>query len=127
MFNEKINDLVPGIETCLALPSTTNPINSNASHLNSLDKVWDLKESCDSLVNEKPYNPNKRNENKMSELLSGQQKLCCVYCQGEHFLAKCDKVTHVNAHKEILKNSSCCYSCLKTGHASKKFTKNYIY
>ena len=58
--------------------------------------------------------------------LSVQQKLCCLYCQGEHFPRKCDKVTDVNARKEILKNSLCCYSCLKTGHASKKFTKSYI-
>ena len=79
------------------------------------------KERCASLVNEKPYNPNKRNE----AFLSGQQKLCCVYCQGEHFPTKCDKVTDVNARKEILNNSSC-YSCLKTGHVSKKCTKNYI-
>ena len=55
------------------------------------DKVWDLenmlkyfkkelfaKERCASLVNEKPYNPNKRNENTMSAFLSGQQKLCCA-------------------------------------------------
>ena len=58
--------------------------------------------------------------------LSVQQKLCCLYCQGEHFPRKCDKVTDVNARKEILKNSSCCYSCLKIGHASKKCTKNYF-
>ena len=53
-------------------------------------------------------------------------KIACVYCQGEHFPTKCDKVTDVNARKEILKNSSCCYLYLKTGHVSKKCTKNYI-
>ena len=103
------------------------------------DEVWDLenmlkyfkkelfaKERCASLVNEKPYNPNKRNENTMPAFLSGQQKLCCVYCQGEHFPTKCDKVIDVNACKEILKNSSCCYLCLKAGHVSKKCRKNYI-
>ena len=103
------------------------------------DKVWDLEnmlkyfnkelfanERCASLVNEKPYNPKKHNENTMSVFLSGQQKLCYVYCQGEHFSTKCDKVTDVNACKEILKNSLCCYLCLKTGHVSKKCTKNYI-
>ena len=65
------------------------------------DEVWDLenmlkylkkklfaKERSPSLVNEKPYNPNKRNKNTMPAFLSGQQKLCCVCCQGEHFLAK---------------------------------------
>ena len=78
------------------------------------NEVWDLenmlkyfkkeifaKERCASLVNEKPYNPNKRNE----AFLSGQQKLCCVYCQGEHFPIKCHNVTDVNARKEILENA----------------------
>ena len=78
------------------------------------EKLWDLEnmlkyfKGCASLVNEKPYNPNKCNENTMSAFLSGQQKLCCVYCQGELFPTKCDKVTDVNAGKEILKSSSCC-------------------
>ena len=35
-------------------------------------------------------------------------------------------MTDVNACKEILKNSLCSYLCLKTGHVSKKWTKNYI-
>ena len=84
------------------------------------------KERCASLVNEKPYNPNNRNENTMTVFLSGQQKVCWVYCQGEHFPTKCDKVIDINARKEILKNSSFYYLCLKTGHVSKKCTKNYI-
>ena len=63
------------------------------------------------LVNETPYNPNRRNENTMSAFLIGQQKLCCVYCQRKHFPTKCDKVTIQNARKEKLKNSSCCYLC----------------
>ena len=59
----------------------------------------------------------------MSAFLSGQQKLCCAYCQGEHFPcdSKCDKVTDVNARKEIRKKSL--YLCLKTGHVSKKLQK----
>ena len=82
------------------------------------DEVWDLenmlkyfkkeifaKERCSLLVNETLYNPNKRNENTMSVFLSGQQKLCCVYCQGEHFPIKCHNVTDVNARKEILENA----------------------
>ena len=86
------------------------------------EKVWDLenmlkyfqkklfaKERCALLVNEKPYNPSKRYENRMSSFLSGQQKLYCLYCQGEHFSTKCDTVTNVNARKKILKNSSYCY------------------
>ena len=34
-------------------------------------------------------------------------------------------MTDVNALKDILKNSLCCYLCLKTGH-SKKCMKNYV-
>ena len=58
------------------------------------------KERCASLVNEKPYNPNKRNENAMSAFFSGQQILCCVYCQGEHFPTTFDKMANVKAHKK---------------------------
>ena len=60
----------------------------------------------------------------MSAFLSGQQKLCCVYCQGEHFPTKCDQVTDLNVCKEVLKNSSCSYLCLKTVHLGKNCTKN---
>ena len=82
------------------------------------NEVWDIentlkyfkkeifaKERCSLLVNETLYNPNKSNENKMSVFLSGQQKLCCVYCQGEHFPIKCHNVTDVNSRKEILENA----------------------
>ena len=63
----------------------------------------------------------------MSVFLSGQQKLCRVFCQGQNFPTKSDKVAAVNARKEILKNSLCCYLCLKTAQLSIKCTKNYIY
>ena len=76
------------------------------------------KERCALLVNEKPYNPNKHNENTISAFLSGQQKLRYVYYQGEHFPTKCDKMTDADACKKILKNSSCYYLCLKTAHVS---------
>ena len=89
-------------------------------------KEFFAKERCALLVNKKPYNRNKHNENTMPIFLSKQQKLCCVYCQGEHFPRKCDKVTDVKAHKEILKNSPFSYLCLKTGHLSNNCTKNYI-
>ena len=36
LFNDKIHNLVSRIETCLSLPSTTNPTISNASDLNSV-------------------------------------------------------------------------------------------
>ena len=62
---------------------------------------------------------NKRNEKTMLAFLSRQQKLCCIYYQGKYFLTKCDKVTDVNARKEILKDSSFCYLCLKVASATK--------
>ena len=58
------------------------------------------------LVNEKPYNPYKCKENTILTFLSGQQKLCFAYCQGEQFPAQ-------NARKEILKKYLCCYLYLK--------------
>ena len=81
---------------------------------------------CASLVNEKPYNRKKCNEKTMSAFSSGQKKLCCVYCQREHFPANCDKVTDVNVRKIILKNSLSYYSYLETGDLTKYFAKNYI-
>ena len=36
LFNDKVYDLVSRIETCLTLPSTTNPTISNASDLESV-------------------------------------------------------------------------------------------
>ena len=50
-------------------------------------------------------------------------KNCVVSIVKENITKKCDKMTDVNARKEILKNSSCYYSCLKTGNISKKCTK----
>ena len=55
--------------------------------------------------------------------MSGQQKLCCVFCEGQHFPTK---MPVVNARKEILKNSSCYYFYLKTGQLSINCTRNYI-
>ena len=95
-------------------------------HVKIFQKHFFAKERCTSLVNKKPDNPNKHNENTVSSFLSGQQKLCCVYCQGEHFPTKCDTVTDVNACKKVLKNSLLCYLCLKTAHLRKKCTKKYI-
>ena len=36
LFIDKIHDLVSRIETCLVLPSTTNPINSTARDLDGV-------------------------------------------------------------------------------------------
>ena len=61
-----------------------------------------------------------------SAFLSGHQKFGCIYWQRERFPTKSDKVTDINAPKEILKSYLCCYLCLKTEHLSKKCTKKYI-
>lgn len=48
----------------------------------------------------------------MQYFLSGQKNLGYVFCNEEHPSSKFDKVTN----KEILKKSSGCILCLKSGH-----------
>ena len=40
----------------------------------------------------------------------------CVYCSGRHYSASCDKVTDINARRDILRRDKRCFMCLKRGH-----------
>ncbi|XP_078347108.1 uncharacterized protein LOC144632354 [Oculina patagonica] len=40
----------------------------------------------------------------------------CVYCTERHFSASCNKVTHINARRDILRRDKRCFMCLKKGH-----------
>ena len=48
----------------------------------------------------------------------------CVYCSEMHFSASCQKITDVNARKEILKSGRRCFSCLRKGHNSGQCDKS---
>ncbi|KAL9977060.1 hypothetical protein ACROYT_G014424 [Oculina patagonica] len=40
----------------------------------------------------------------------------CVYCTERHFSASCNKVTDINARRDILRRDKRCFMCLKKGH-----------
>ena len=40
----------------------------------------------------------------------------CVYCTERHFSASCNKVTDINARRDILRCDKRCFMCLKKGH-----------
>lgn len=39
----------------------------------------------------------------------------CVYCTERHFSASCNKVTDINARRDILRRDKRCFMCLKKG------------
>ena len=50
-------------------------------------------------------------------LLSSEKKIpTCTYCNGKHASLDCKIVTSIGARKQILRQSGCCYVCLKKNH-----------
>ena len=49
----------------------------------------------------------------------GNQKPMCVYCGQHHPSVQCSIVTNVQKRKEILKNSRCCFICIRKNHLSR--------
>ena len=49
---------------------------------------------------------------------SHKGKIRCVYCNGDHFSASCEKVRDRHARTEILRKDRRCYVCLMFGHIS---------
>jgi len=43
----------------------------------------------------------------------------CVYCQGNHHSASCDKVEAIEERRDILIKAGRCFNCLKSNHKSK--------
>ena len=50
---------------------------------------------------------------------SPNAQLCC-YCSQTHKPASCEVVVQVEARKQILKKSGCCFVCLKRGHLGRE-------
>ena len=40
----------------------------------------------------------------------------CLYCSGDHFLSRCNKVTNCQARNPILRRHGRCFICLDNGH-----------
>jgi len=55
--------------------------------------------------------------NTASSLYAG--KVQCVYCNGEHYSASCERVHELKECRELLLKSGCCFNCLKNNHKSK--------
>ena len=47
---------------------------------------------------------------------SGKFQIRCVYCKELHYSASCEKVVSSEDRKTILRNSKCCFNCLRKGH-----------
>ena len=51
----------------------------------------------------------------------------CLYCSGDHFLSRCNKVTNCQARKPILRRHGRCFICLDNGHIARNCTSEYVY
>jgi hypothetical protein len=49
-------------------------------------------------------------------------KIQCVYCEGQHYSASCEKVVNSEARKKILGTSGRCFNCLRKGHPARSCT-----
>ena len=48
----------------------------------------------------------------------------CVYCNGQHFSASCEKVKGISERKAILGRNKRCFMCLRRGHQQGQCDKN---
>jgi len=54
-----------------------------------------------------------------SSLYASNGKVQCVYCNGEHYSASCEKVHGLKEHRKFLLKSGRYFNCLKNNHKSK--------
>jgi len=52
--------------------------------------------------------------------VSQNRQIKCVYCNGLHYSASCDKVRDVKDHRDILIKTGRCFNCLKANHKTKE-------
>ena len=50
---------------------------------------------------------------------SNNKSIQCVYCQGNHYSASCEKVETIDERRDILIKTGRCFNCLKSNHKSK--------
>ena len=57
---------------------------------------------------------------------ASNKKYSCLYCHGDHFSSRCDKVTNCKARKAILRKHGRCFICLDNGHIAENCTSQYV-
>jgi len=55
----------------------------------------------------------------MGSFFTNTRGLLCIYCNGNHYSASCDKVESLQDHKDIMIKTGHCFNCLKTNHKFK--------
>ena len=101
---------------------TTNDVWKVEELLNIIKGEVEAREISDSMrANErKPEPAYYRNNSSTASALTVRDSTsggrACVYCKGEHYSASCEKVTSIQARKEILKKKGRCFLCLASGH-----------
>ena len=68
------------------------------------------------------YNPPTANSLVAKTKDGGNLKIQCVYCEGSHYSASCEKVTTSEARKKILGEAGRCFNCLYKGHNARDCT-----
>ena len=59
----------------------------------------------------------------VNALVTHGHNIQCVYCNGQHYSASCDKVCDVKVCKDVLIKTGCCFNCLKLNHKTRESTK----
>ena len=70
----------------------------------------------------KGYNPPTASSLVAKTKDGGSFKIQCVYCEGSHYSASCDKVISSEARKKMLGESGRCFNCLYKGHHARDCT-----
>ena len=68
------------------------------------------------------YNPPTANSLVAKTKDGGNLKIQCVYLEGSHYSASCEKVTTSEARKKILGEAGRCFNCLYKGHNARDCT-----
>ena len=71
--------------------------------------------------NTKKYNPPTASS-LVTKTKDGDVKIQCVYCNGFHYSASCNRFVNFKARKKILAENRRCFNCLRKGHQVRDWT-----
>ena len=88
--------------------------------LKCINEEISARESYEFLKSQDNGDNEDRKSNTTSSLLIKQKEIICAFCDNKgHYSDKCTIVTDVNARRDKLKRSRCCFNCLRPGHTKK--------